>query len=249
MEGYRAAGEAGSLENPPRLQGWSGDKGFLITSSPGSGKGECDCLVRLSPPLKRAGYGYESLHGSALKRVFYGQNWILDDGDLLIAQRTLETGVLADVEVGDPAPAFEVKSLDGKVLKLADYRGKYVLLDFWATWCAPCVAEMPNLKTVYDSHEKSGKLVIIGLSLDEESEAPRKFVSQRNIPWLQACLGDPSESPVTKSYGIQEIPATFLIGPDGKVIAKGMRGKQLREGVSHALEQDRHETRVDPASR
>lgn len=232
---YRPAGSAGSPDHPPMLRGWSGGKGFIITSSAGPTEDRVDCLVRLSPVVKGSGYGYESLRGSSMKRAFHDQNWVLDDGELLIAQRTLEAGVLADVEVGDPAPPLAAKTLEGKPMKLEDYRGKYVLLDYWATWCTPCIAEMPDLKEVYETFGKDGRLVMIGLSLDEEAHAPKKFIAERGIPWVQVSLGAGSESSAAKNYGVQTIPATFLIGPDGKIIAKGMRGKQIKEIVAKAL--------------
>lgn len=231
---YRPAGSAGSPDQPPMLRGWLGEEGFIITSSAAPTEDRVDCRVRLSP-IKGSGYGYETMHRSPMKRAFYGENWVLDDGELLIAQRTLEAGVRAEVKVGDPAPPLAAKTLDGKPLKLEDYRGKYVLLDYWATWCTPCIAEMPDLTEVYGAFGKDGRLVMIGLSLDEETDAPRKFVAERGIPWVQVSLGLGSETSVTKDYGVQTIPATFLIGPDGTVIAKGMRGKQIKEVVAKAL--------------
>jgi peroxiredoxin len=233
---YRSAGSTGSPDQPPMLLGWSGEDGFVVTSSAGPTEDRSDCQIRLSPSVKKSGYGYENLHGSPMKRAFYGENcWVLDDGELLIAQRTLEAGVLAEVGVGDPAPPLAAKTLDGKSLKLEDYRGKYVLLDFWATWCTPCIADMPDLKEVHEAFGRDGRLVMIGLSLDEETDAPKKFVAERGIPWVQVSLGLGSETTVAKDYGVQAIPATFLIGPDGKVIAKGMRGKQIKEVVAKAL--------------
>ncbi|GAC1449808.1 MAG: hypothetical protein NVSMB9_33870 [Isosphaeraceae bacterium] len=232
---YRPTGSAGSPDHPPMLRGWSGEEGFIITSSAGPAEDRVDCLVRLSPVVKKSGYGYQFFQGSTLRRAFLGENWVLDDGELLIAQRTLETGVLGDVEVGDPAPPLAAKTLDGKSLKLEDYRGRYVLLDYWATWCTPCVAELPDLKEVHAAFGNDKRFVMIGLSLDEETDAPRKFVTERGIPWVQVSLGSGSDNSVARDYGVQSIPATFLIGPDGKVIAKGMRGKQIKEVVARAL--------------
>jgi thiol-disulfide isomerase/thioredoxin len=80
--------------------------------------------------------------------------------------------------------------------RIEDYRGKYVLLDFWATWCAPCLAEMPKLKETYESFAKDGQLVMIGVSLDEKIDAPKRFVAAREIPWLQVFVeGTRPEAP------------------------------------------------------
>jgi len=90
---------------------------------------------------------------------------------------------------GEVAPDFNVKTLDGQPLKLSDFRGKYVLVDFWATWCGPCVAEMPNLKAVYDAHGRDDRFVMISLSLDNDTAAPKHFIAEKGIQWLQGFLG------------------------------------------------------------
>jgi thiol-disulfide isomerase/thioredoxin len=136
---------------------------------------------------------------------------------------------------GDTAPDFSCVTLDDKPLKLSTFRGEYVLLDFWATWCGPCVAETPNLKAAYDAYGKDDRFLMISLSLDSELAAPKKFARNQGIAWTQGFLGDWSKDEVTQRYGVYGIPAIFLIGPDGKVLATGLRGTKIKETVASVL--------------
>jgi len=138
-------------------------------------------------------------------------------------------------EVGQEAPGFEIKTTDDKTIKLADYRGKYVLLDFWATWCGPCRGETPNLKAVYEQFGKREDFVMVGLSLDQEKEKPIAYAKEKGTQWIDGFLGDWGKDEVTKKYGVRGIPSIWLIGPDGKVVAKELRGEGISEAVTKAL--------------
>ena len=146
---------------------------------------------------------------------------------------TLKAAV--NLKPGDIAPEFNVKDLNGKPLKLADYHGKYVLLDFWATWCGPCVGETPNMKAIYDAFGKNARFAMISLSLDSDPAAPKRFARNRDLVWTQGFLGDWSNDKVTATYGVYGIPAIFLIGPDGKIVATDLRGARIHKTVAAAL--------------
>jgi peroxiredoxin len=138
---------------------------------------------------------------------------------------------------GDVAPLFETKTLDGKPISLTDLKGKVVLLDFWATWCGPCVADLPELKAVREKFKANDRFVMLSLSLDAELDVVTKFVAAKDIDWPQANLGEWSKTDVPERFGVESIPAIFLIGPDGKIIASGLHAGAVADAVTKALQQ------------
>lgn len=128
---------------------------------------------------------------------------------------TAESAVPVGIEVGDRAPNFTLQSLDGKSVSLYDFRGHVVILDFWASWCAPCRASMPELQRYYEEFKGRG-LVLLGVSLDRSAEDARYFLNREGYHDLIALWGSVSASQgVAHEYGIYGIPHTFVIDKQG----------------------------------
>ncbi len=118
------------------------------------------------------------------------------------------------------------KTLDGKEFDWASYRGKVVLVDFWATWCGPCLAELPNVKEAYEKYHDKG-FEVVGVSLDDRRTALDSFLEKNPLPWTQ--LHEDGGSPMAEHYGINAIPFIALVGKDGKVISTEARGRKLHD--------------------
>ncbi len=135
--------------------------------------------------------------------------------------------------VGRPAPSLNATDIHGETLRLADFKGKYVLIDFWATWCAPCLADLPNLRNAYVTYHARG-FEILSVSLDETPEPVSDFVQSRKIPWPQlhnaTCTQD-----IVAAFGVNNIPATFLIDPKGHVVRLELRGKALGKALAELI--------------
>ena len=140
----------------------------------------------------------------------------------------------ARLVVGAQPFALTGKTLEGKPLSLNDYKGKVVLLDFWATWCGPCVGELPNVQTNYKTYHPKG-FDIVAVSLDEDKDALTSFIKEKAMPWPQIFDGKGWEAGDAKAYGVQAIPFSLLIGKDGKIAAVNPRGAALEPAIKAAM--------------
>jgi thiol-disulfide isomerase/thioredoxin len=139
-----------------------------------------------------------------------------------------------------PGQVIEIAgpTLDGGRFDLASYRGKVVLVDFWATWCGPCIAELPNVRAVYDKYHGEG-FEVVAISLDFDRAHLVKFLDSHPEPWPQVFFDEDGkrgwDNPLARRYGVQGIPCLLVIDRDGKLVAGNVRGMQIETTVAESL--------------
>lgn len=143
---------------------------------------------------------------------------------------------LSSTSVGQIAPDFSAPNPEGKIVSLKESLGKVTLIDFWASWCGPCRRENPNVVALYNEFHDKG-FNIIGVSLDQEGKKDEwiKAIEVDKLTWTQISNLKFWQDPIAKLYSIQSIPATFLLDADGRIVAKNLRGAELRAKVAELL--------------
>lgn len=133
-------------------------------------------------------------------------------------------------QIGQTAPYFEQQTPQGDTIKISDFRGKYLLIDFWASWCGPCRTENPNLVKAYNQYNDKG-FEIVGVSLDNPGgrDAWMKAIANDGLIWPQVSDLRGTKNKVAVLYGISAIPANFLLDPEGKIIARDLRGQAMMD--------------------
>jgi peroxiredoxin len=142
--------------------------------------------------------------------------------------------IQASLVVGAKFPDFQEKDIDGKSISVSQYKGKVVLVDFWATWCGPCISELPNVLAAYEKYHPRG-FEILGLSLDQDEQKLRSFIKDRKMPWQQYFDGKVWENKLAQKYGVVGIPATYLLDGNGVIIGRDLRGDELDKAVALAV--------------
>ncbi|MDR1981626.1 MAG: AhpC/TSA family protein [Tannerellaceae bacterium] len=139
------------------------------------------------------------------------------------------------VSVGKPAPDFAATDIEGKQVKLSDYLGRgYVLIDFWASWCAPCRKENPHLVKLYEEYKDKG-FEIIGVSLDNQQAPWLKAINDDRLPWLQLIDRNAWAGEGVKKYGVRLISANFLIDKEGVIVGRNLKGDVLKRTLEELL--------------
>lgn len=140
------------------------------------------------------------------------------------------------VQIGKTAPDFSIRVTSGNIVRLSSLRGKYLLLDFWASWCDPCRNENPNVVKAYQKY-RGENFEILGISLDDEKGKEKwlKAIQEDQLSWLQVSDLKGWQSEVAELYHVRGIPQNFLLNPEGKIVAIGLRGEALLKTLENIL--------------
>lgn len=167
----------------------------------------------------------QQLFGSLSKRIQQTKDGIAFKKELEIALK---------FDVGQPSIDFTLPDTEGKPVSLASFKGRYVLLDFWASWCGPCRATHPELKNTYDKY-KDKNFQVLAVSLDTQKNLWLKAIKEDQLPWTQVIDLKTASNQVAKMYGITQIPQSFLIDPNGKIVSRNLKGEALDAKLSQLL--------------
>jgi len=140
----------------------------------------------------------------------------------------------AKTTIGVDAPGFVQQDTSGNNVSLASFKGKYVLVDFWASWCGPCRKENPNVVKAYNKY-KDKNFTIIGVSLDNDKTKWEKAIAQDNLTWIHVSDLKGWQNSAVLDYYVKSVPANFLVDPNGKIIAKNLRGEDLEKMLEEKL--------------
>lgn len=221
------------------------DGSFRVVDIP-PGDWSIDIQLDAPPPDGQCGSGEQLAHLKKDVSVTEIDGAVSDDafdlGTLTLEKSEQRPRLIA---VGADAPDFELKRLVAKksgenqeetqeeIIKLSDYRGKIVVLEFWATWCGPCIEKLPEIVKLYQEQIKDNeKAELLGISIDNEDEIVLDFLSKREMPWIQL-RADP-QGPLCNDYGIFAVPTMIVVGPDGKVLATNPNIPQIKELIEKA---------------
>ncbi|MBC7426411.1 MAG: TlpA family protein disulfide reductase, partial [Bacteroidia bacterium] len=141
----------------------------------------------------------------------------------------------APTAIGAMAPDISMVTPDGKVVKLSSLKGKYVMIDFWASWCGPCRRENPNNKLIYEKYKSKG-FEIYAVSLDKDAASWKQAITADGLPWIHVSDLKYWQSAAAQLYRVYSIPATVILDKKGKIIAKNLRGQELDDFLTKTIQ-------------
>ncbi|MEE8336727.1 MAG: TlpA disulfide reductase family protein [Dehalococcoidia bacterium] len=171
-----------------------------------------------------------AISGLFVQREFFG-NTEVEAGETVLGLLDANT-----VEVGQPVPDFAIRDVNGGIVRLSDFRGKVVVLNFWATWCPPCRAEMPDFQEIFEEREAAGDFAILAVDklVEDTEDAVRKFVEEFGLTFA---VGFDGTDEIFERYGVRGLPSTFFIDRDGILRQKTLGpifGNLLTDGIALA---------------
>jgi peroxiredoxin len=179
--------------------------------------------------------GKQNTEAAELERLFETLDWSMKNMEVgKVLKKTIDEAKVT--AIGSVAPDFTQNDADGKPFKLSSFKGKYVLIDFWASWCGPCRAENPNVVKAYQKY-KSKNFTVLGVSLDKpaDKQAWLNAVKNDGLEWTQVSDLKYWANAAAALYYVQSIPANFLVDPTGKIIGKNLRGTDLDDKLAEVL--------------
>lgn len=190
-----------------------------------------DLKDRLTDPVSKSGVIYRLLRAKSKDDKNEAKKLAQELVEINASEFFVDKGLgylheLESLNVGQQAPEFSAQTIEGKDISLSDLNGQYVLLDFWATWCGPCLPEIPHLKALQNKYEDAN-FKIVGISLDRQKSDLTDFVDERNIDWPQILETEGWDGKIIELYNVVGIPRTYFINPQGDIVAKDLRGEEM----------------------